>query len=316
MRKTLHKRILTLQEINRRAVQDPKGFVEEEEHRYATEVTELSKLLVEDMDDRCLIMLAGPSSSGKTTTAGMLCSELQRNGVDAHVISLDDFYRGRRQAPQLADGSYDYEALEALNLEQLRCCMKELLQDGISQIPVFDFLTGSPAEQKRELRIGHNSAVIFEGIHALNPIFEQHLPQENLYKVFINTMTAIYDGEMKLLARRQLRLVRRLLRDARFRNSPPDNTLQMWQQVVRGENLYMFPYVDTVDYAIDTTHAYEPCVFTKELLSLLGELPKNDPFIATAEQLQSAIHQFEPLPTSLVTCHSMLREFIGNDDCD
>lgn len=256
-------------------------------------------------------MLSGPSSSGKTTTALLLRDGLRELGVDAHTVSLDNFYRGRTLAPVLEDGSYDYEALEALNLDQLRCCMRELIQMGETQIPIFDFASGKPLDEKTLLRIALDSVVIFEGIHALNPIFEQHLPQENLYKIFVNTITPIYDGEDKLLARRDIRLVRRMLRDERFRSSPLENTLKMWQQVVRGENIYMFPYVDTVDAVIDTTHAYEPCVFAGELLPLLAAVPENDPYIETVRHLTASLSRFEAVDPVIVPRRTMLREFLG-----
>lgn len=256
-------------------------------------------------------MLSGPSSSGKTTTALLLRDGLRELGVDAHTVSLDNFYRGRMLAPVLEDGSYDYEALEALNLDQLRCCMRELIQLGETQLPIFDFVSGKPLEEKTVLRIAHDSVVIFEGIHALNPIFEQHLPQENLYKIFVNTITPIYDGEDKLLARRDIRLIRRMLRDERFRSSPLENTLRMWQQVVRGENMYMFPYVDTVDAVIDTTHAYEPCVFAGELLPLLAEVPQTDPYIETVRHLTASLSRFEAVDPAILPRRTMLREFLG-----
>lgn len=306
------RRGLQLEDINRRARCDAPTFVEEENQRYIDEVGRLSRFLAVHLSKRRIVMLCGPSSSGKTTTALLLRDALREMGVDAHTVSIDDFYRGRKLAPVLEDGSYDYEALEALDLEKLQGCMRDLIYRGRTRLPIFDFVTGRPAEETRELVMGGDSVVIFEGIHALNPIFEEHLSTDSLYKIFINTVTPVYDGDDKLLARRSIRLVRRMLRDERFRGSPVADTLRMWPQVVRGENLYMFPYVDTADTILDTTHAYEPCVLGTQLLPLLEQAGPDCPDQETVRKLQKALSRFVPIEPSLVPEDSMLREFLGD----
>lgn len=311
MKKIFPKRRLKLAEINRSARENPAAFIAEENQRYADTVEDLSRNLAMGLQDRCLVMLAGPSSSGKTTTAVLLTEAIRKLGLDAHKVSLDDFYCGWGRAPVLEDGSYDYEALEALDLPLLQRCMQQLLEEGRTRLPIYDFMQGRPSEETRTLEIGHDSVVIFEGIHALNPVFEEHLPVENLCKVFINTISPIYDEGEKLLARRELRLVRRLLRDERFRNSSVEETLAMWPQVTRGENLYMFPFVDTVDAILNTTHAYEPCVFAAELLPLLEAVPESSPYAAQAASLAAALRPFQRISPELVPQRSLLREFLG-----
>lgn len=312
MKQNFHKRTLKLEGINHFAKVDPEGFAQSENERYQREIDALARFLTVGFDSHCLVMLSGPSSSGKTTTALMLRDRLREMDVDAHTISMDDFYRGREQAPRLPDGSFDYEALEALRLDTLETCMRDLLQKGCAEIPRFDFQAGKPAEETRELCIQPGSVVIFEGIHAINPYFERHLPSENLFKIFVNTVTPIYDGSDKLVARRELRLIRRLLRDERFRGSPVENTLGMWPQVVRGENEYMFPYVDTADYLVDTTHAYESCVFAPLLLPSLKAVPPDSPHAAMAARLVSKLERFEPVPLDAMPRDSLLREFVGD----
>lgn len=304
---------LALDEINRRAINDPLGFIQEETARFATDVRQLADDILAARHDRLLIMLAGPSSSGKTTTASMLCDGLHARGVETHTVSIDDFYRGRGQAPILPDGSYDYEALEALDVPEMLSCLQALLETGEADLPQYDFMSGKPHPEKRHLKTSAHAAIIFEGIHAVNPIFEQHIARERMIKLFVNPMRRFYDGEETLLARRQTRLVRRILRDNRFRNSPPANTLKMWKQVVRGERQYMFPFVDTVDYAVDTTHAFEPCVYRKEFLELMESLPTNHPSYELAKQLQDAVAAFAEIPVSAVPTDCLLREFLGSD---
>lgn len=309
--KTFQRRNLKLNEINNRVRTDPSGFVGEESERFQNELDTLAKLL-SSSGDHTLVMLSGPSSSGKTTTALMIRDRLRELGVDAYTISMDNFYRGREQAPRLADGTYDYEALEALRLDDLERCMRELIQDGKTMLPKFDFQAGCPSSETEELRVQKNSVVIFEGIHAINPYFEKHLPSESVFKVFVNTVSPIYDGYLKLVARREIRLTRRMLRDERFRNSSVTNTLDMWQQVKRGENMYMFPYVDTVDYLIDTTHAYEPCVFAPLLLPDLKKVPENDEHADIARHMVQALSAFEPLSLDYMPKNALLREFVGD----
>lgn len=310
--RTYRKRNLKLDEINKRVRSDPAGFVQEEGERFREDIDSLAKYLSTGFDNHCLVMLSGPSSSGKTTTALTIRDRLRELGTDAYTISMDNFYRGREQAPRLADGTYDYEALEALRLEELERCMRELIRDGHTLLPKFDFQNGQPFADMTELSIQKNSVVIFEGIHAINPFFEKHLPSESIFKVFVNTVSPVYDGYSKLVARRDLRLTRRMLRDERFRNSSVTNTLNMWPQVVRGENEYMFPYVDTVDYLIDTTHAYEPCAFAPLILPDLKAVPENSIHIEAAHRLVKALSTFEPLSLEYMPKSALLREFVGD----
>lgn len=311
MRHVWNKRSLQREVINDRLRRDPMELVAEEEQRYDDAVQAVVRRLALAAQSRCLVMLSGPSSSGKTTTALLIRDSLREMGMEAHTVSLDDFYRGREQAPRLPNGQFDYETPEALDLGRLESCMLGLLKEGRTLLPRFDFEAGRPAADTRELCLGPDAVVIFEGIHALNPVFERHIPQENVVKLFINTLSPIYAGDDKLLARRDIRLIRRLLRDVHFRASSLENTLEMWQQVVRGENLYLFPYVDTVDLVVDTTYAYEPGLFAHELLPLLREVPADTPYSGTVRHLIEALSSFEPLDKDALPASSMLREFVG-----
>lgn len=313
MNRFFEQRTLRVQEINARVTNDPQSLIEEECARYLGNVRRVTEHLVSRMRDRCLVLLSGPSSSGKTTTANNLKRELELCGREASIISLDDFYRGKGHAPILPDGSFDYESIEALDLPQLQNCMKELLTDGVTQLPRFDFNTREPTSEKYELRIRDNSVVIFEGIHALNPMLEDHLPGDNVFKIFINVMSRVYDGQDTLLTRRDLRLCRRMLRDYQFRNSSIENTLDMWRQVVRGENLYMFPYVDMANVVFDTTHAFEPAMLAPCLLPLLQDVPTDSPYTETIGHLINAVSQFQPLSEKLLPKDALLREFVGAD---
>ncbi|MBR5540202.1 MAG: nucleoside kinase [Clostridia bacterium] len=311
MNRFFEQRILRVTDINERVERDPQRMIVEECTRYLENVRRVTEHMVSKMTGRCLVLLSGPSSAGKTTTANNLKRELEVRGRQASIISLDDFYRGKGLAPRLPDGSFDYESIEALDLPQLQTCMKELLTNGVTLLPRFDFNTREPDPEKQELRIADNSVVIFEGIHALNPMLEDHLPGDNVFKIFINVMSRVYDDEDTLLTRRDLRLCRRMLRDYQFRSSSIENTLDMWRQVVRGENLYMFPYVDTANAVFDTTHAFESAMLAPRLLPLLHEVPADSPYAETVDHLINALSKFRPLSSEMLPADALLREFVG-----
>lgn len=311
MNNTVSERILTLRDLSREVSTDPVALIQQEETRYAAEISRTAHDITARMNGRTVLMLSGPSSAGKTTSAHLLKRALTEHGIDTQIVSLDDFYKGRGKAPQLPDGSYDYESVEALDLVKLQQCLYELLNVGCSELPIFDFTAHQPSTETRKLCLTDHSLVIFEGIHALNPLFEEHLPKEKVLTMFVNTLSPVWDGNKKCLARRDIRLMRRLLRDIRFRNSSFENTLDMWRQVVRGEQLYLFPYAnDTVHFRLDTTHAYEPFLFAAELLPLLKEASES-PFKKQLEELAEKLERFAPLSLSLVPSTSLLREFFG-----
>jgi len=297
-------------EINRRIATDPAAFVAEECARYRANVAEVEGWLNDATVKRRVLLLAGPSSSGKTTTANLLCESLRRDGVDAFVVSLDDFYRGRGLAPQLPDGSYDYESPEALDLPQLAACIRSLLDEGHAMLPQYDFKAGRPKAEKVPLTLSNRSVVIFEGIHALCPMLVERLPQKHVKKLFIHTRSRFYDGEECLLSRREIRLIRRMVRDEKHRGTTAEQTLSMWPQVLRGEDTYLFPYADTVDMTIDTTHAFEPCMMAVQALPLLSSIAKEHPYYSEAQHLIEALTGFVSAPLSLLPENCILREFL------
>ena len=303
------KRDLQLEWINHCARTDPRMLVEQEHAQYIGQMEQVRGYLEGKLRDRLLIALSGPSSAGKTTSAEWLRGRLQEDGIEAYVVSLDDFYLGRERAPMLPDGSYDYETVEALNLPLLRQCMYDLMEQGRALLPRFDFQAGRPAPEKRELCLPHNAVVIFEGIHALNPLLTDSLGDEALTKIFVHTYTPICNGAEKQLTRRELRLCRRILRDARFRNSEIDNTLNMWPQVIRGEDLYLFPYVDTADIRVDTTFAFEPCMTAPLILPQLPLI--RDLYPQWYERLALILSPFEAMDPALLPPDALLHEFLG-----
>ncbi len=302
-----------LQELKPLLAADAAGLIAREEAHYTHQIGAVAEAIADAADGLQFVWTCGPSSVGKTTTARRLCAALENRGVQAFTVSLDDFYRGKYDAPLLEDGSYDYESPGALDLPRLHRCLTALATTGETDLPRYDFEAGEPSKLATHLRVTGRTAVIFEGIQAFSPLLTDGLgalPVPSL-RLFINTRTRFTDGGDLLLCRRDIRLVRRLLRDERTRATSFADTMAMWQKVLAGDERHIFPYSDRADLLIDTALGYEPCVtaplITDKLTVLYGT-----PFEATARRLQSALARFPVLPQESVPADSILREFIGN----
>lgn len=301
-----------IRRVNDRIKHDAAGFIEEEESRFERQIEAAADRIAEHTHGLQIVWQCGPSSVGKTTTAACLRAALTARGVPSFVVSLDDFYLGKGIAPVLADGSLDYESPEALDLPLFETCLTELLQTGETHLPIYDFTAGSPAKDTRHLHIAGDAVVLFEGVHAFEPRLIKNItvPLGNPMKLFVNTTARFTDGGEVLLSRRDIRLARRLLRDERKRNSGFENTMTMWQQVLKGDDRYIFPYYKQADITVDTTLGYEPCVMGALLRARLHTLDGTR-FEDTARRFDESFSRFETVSPSLVPKGSVLREFIG-----
>ncbi len=300
-----------LEYINDRAVSDPVNFIEKCEKRYQSIIDKIVKKITEE-DGREIIMLAGPSSAGKTTTAKRLKEGLQAKGVTTYVLSLDDFYLNREDIPYLPDGTQDYETVHALDLDRLENDLNSLLQGETVKTPVFDFTTGKRSDTEfNTITLGQEDVVIIEGLHALNPIITEKV-HGKLLKVYINVSSRIYDENGDLvLNKRNFRFLRRMIRDYKFRASSVDNTYKLWKNVTAGEDKYLFPYRDNADIKGNTIHLYEPCVIKNQALPLLRGSEVSAEFREDAEKLCASLERFFDIDEKEVPDDSLLREFLG-----
>ncbi|MBR5135267.1 MAG: hypothetical protein IKV35_06685 [Clostridia bacterium] len=301
-----------VRDVNRAMRDDPAAFIAAEEARYDRDIAAAANRIA-DGDNGCrLIWQCGPSSVGKTTTARRLSTALAQRGVQTHIVSLDDFYRGVGKAPLLPDGGYDYESPYALDLERLDRCVTELIETGQTRLPIYDFPAGRPSEETRLLQVRDGAAVIFEGIHAFSPLVTASTEKIGVkpWRLYVNTRSRFTDGDEILLCRRDIRLSRRLLRDERTRASSYENTMMMWSGVLRGDEQYILPHSDTADIVIDTTMAYEPCVLKDLLLSRLHTLD-GTAYEETARHFRQSYAAFESISTAYLPENSVLREFVG-----
>lgn len=301
----------TLSLINKKSAENKQGFIFACEERFDSAVNAVvNTFLSNPVYD--IVLLAGPSSSGKTTTAGILAQKIRSSGRNAFIVSLDDFYFNRADIPLNEDGMKDYENVTALDIELIHKCFGELIEKRESELPIFDFTTGSRSEKTKHIALGKDDVIIVEGLHALNPVITQGLDETHLYKIYISVSSRILDddGEI-LLNKRNLRLIRRMIRDYEHRNSSVENTLFMWQGVLSGEDKFLFPFESYADVKINSFHAYETCLFKNEALRLLSEVPSDSIYIEKVKELRNAIKRFNPIDVSLLPEKSLLNEFIS-----
>ena len=302
----------TLRLINEKVKTDCDSFIAECEKHYQDIVDRIIEKIVNE-DGREIIMLAGPSSAGKTTTAKRLRKGLLNKGINTYVLSLDDFYLNREDIPYLPDGTRDYETVYALDLDCLERDLNELLEGKTVRTPVFDFTTGKRSDTEfNEITLGEEDVVIIEGLHALNPIITEKV-HGKLLKVYINVSSRIYDENGNvLLSKRSFRFIRRMIRDYKFRASSVENTYKLWKNVTAGEDKYLFPYRNNADIKGNTIHLYESCVLKHQALALLRDCKVSPEFSANTEMLCRALADFEDIPEEKVPEDSLLREFLGN----
>lgn len=299
--------------INLEAKNDPAGLVERCEERYKRIIGNTVDECIERANGRLVIMLAGPSASGKTTTAHKLKEKFIEKGENCHVISLDDFYLNREDVPGYSEGEPDFETVYALDLKLIDSCLQSLLSGEETYLPAFNFETGTRDDRAKYFRLGENDVVIVEGLHALNPIVTQNIPDEFLYKIYISVSSRIYNEESEdiILNKRNLRFIRRLIRDYKFRASSVDNTYRMWDSVRMGEDKYLFAFKDNADLRINTIHIYEPCVFKNIAIEMLQSVDESSIYYRDAKRLIRALNKFTQIEPEKVPEDSLLREFLG-----
>lgn len=300
-----------LEQINDGAVQDPAHMVEEVEGAYRESLRNVARNISERKKRARIVMLSGPSSSGKTTTAHLLRDYLEGFGIKAYIISLDDFYLGRDRTPRLPDGSYDFETVEALDAEKIIGCLSDVIATGKFNVPHYSFALGRPEGEDAQYEIAPEDMVIVEGIHGLNPLFTRGLPEDAYVKLYVSVKQQIKDANGEVLSPMNLRLIRRIVRDIKFRDSPAERTLSMWPQVIEGENRYIRPYRIWADYTVNSIHIYEPCVLRTVAIPLLRAIEIDSLHYKKARDLESRLMRFEPVDAALVPDGSMLREFLG-----
>lgn len=269
-----------------------------------------------------VVLIAGPSSSGKTTFCKKLTYALQQQGLKPYGMSLDDFYVDRELTPLDEYGEYDFESLYAINLPLLNDCLVRLFKGEEVQTPRYDFPTGkSILDGGKKISLPSDGILMLEGIHGLNPELVSALPQDSIVRVYISALTVqrpqdmgIFFGDDALadfIPTTDNRLIRRMVRDSQFRNTTARETLQRWPSVRRGEEKWIVPYQQNADLTINSSFQYELCLLRRKALPLLESVTGNMPEYDEAQRLIRLIRRYHEIPVDLLPPYSLLREFLG-----
>jgi len=278
-------------------------------------LSDIARLICEKRDNIKLILIAGPSSSGKTTSAKRLGIELMVSGLNPIAISLDDYYRGTKEAPKDEKGEPDYECLEALDVPFFNEQLQALYNGEEVTLPIYDFKTGSRKPGGgRKIKLEKNNVLIVEGIHGLNEALTYSIDRKTKFKVYVSALTQLNLDDHNRIPTSDNRLLRRMVRDSQFRSMQAAGTIKMWPKVQAGERKHIFPFEETSDTAFNTALDYELSVLKYYADPLLRVIKPGMPEYAEAVRLLAFLENFIPIPPQYVPGTSILREFIGGSE--
>ena len=257
------------------------------------------------------ILIAGPSSSGKTTFAKRLGIQLRLNGLKPVTISVDNYFVERKDNPKHSDGTYDFECIEAIDLKLFNEHLTKLLNGEEIDVPTFNFKTGNKEYHGEKMKLADDEVLVMEGIHCLNDKLTESIPKEQKYKIYISALTVLNIDYYNRISTTDTRLIRRIVRDYQFRSYSALHTLQTWLSVNKGEEKYIYPFQEEADSMFNTSLIYELCVLKKHAHPLLKEITNVSKEFSEAKNLYNLLNYFEDIPDELVPRNSLLREFIG-----
>ena len=304
--------IWQLDDINFKTVSDPKALVEEGDARYQARVAEAAEKIIENKKSSPIVLLSGPSGSGKTTTAMKIAEELNRRGVGTHYVAMDDYFKNvtPETTPRTPEGDYDLESPLCLDMDLLNQHFTQLSRGERIYVPKYEFSRQMRIQEpSKSIKLKDDEIVIFEGIHALNDAITDQHPEA--FKLYISARTDVMFGSRLVFKRSWFRLVRRTVRDHKFRGTDPMDTIAMWANVRRGEAKYISPFREKADFEFDTAFGYELPVFNATATQLFQAIPEG---IERYEELRTvlpALQLFGHIDESLVAPDALIREFIG-----
>ncbi len=306
--------IETLTKLNK-AIRDGKAkdIVMLDEALHEKKISRIADSIAEKKDVK-MVLIAGPSSSGKTTFAQRLGLQLQLNGLKPVTISVDNYFVEREQTPVDSDGKYDFEAIEAVDMKLLNEHIERLLNGEEVEMPTFNFTTGSKEYKGNKIKLGKDDIIVMEGIHCLNDRLTAQIPRNKKFKVYISALTVLNIDEFNRISTTDSRLIRRIVRDSNFRSYSAIHTLKMWDSVNRGELKNIFPFQEEADAMFNTSLIYEICVLKKYALPQLEAIDNRSIEFSEAKRIREFLKYFEDIPDDLVPTNSLLREFIGGGD--
>lgn len=258
-----------------------------------------------------VILIAGPSSSGKTTFSKRLSIQLMTSGLRPYPISLDDYFVNREDNPRDENGDYDYESIYALNLKLFNEHLQMLLAGEEIELPKYDFTAGKSTMSGKRLKLSPNTILILEGIHALNPILTKDVPDDRKFKIYVSALTTIKLDNHNYIPTTDNRLIRRIVRDFKYRGASASDTIARWPSVRRGEDKWIFPFQENADMMFNSALLYELAVLKNQAIPVLESVNENQPEYATANHLIQFLKYFKTIPDRELPPTSILREFLG-----
>ena len=265
-----------------------------------------------DDEDIHIILIAGPSSSGKTTFAERLAVQLKVNGKRPVSISVDDYFVDREKTPLNEDGTYDFESIYAIDLQRLNEDLVKLIEGKEVELPKFNFITGKREKSSKVIKVDKDHPIIVEGIHSLNPEMTSYIPEKNKYKIYISALTQLNIDAHNRIPTTDTRLIRRIVRDIKYRGNDAIRTLEMWSGVRKGEERYIFPFQEEADVMFDSALVYELSVLKKHIKPLLEEIDSNSIHYGEAKKLLKFLQYFKDIEhENIIPQNSILREFVG-----
>lgn len=301
-----------LREINFKTVADPAGFLRECDERYNDEIYDVAEKIIEHMSVCPIVLLSGPSGSGKTTTSMKIAEELNRRGVKTYHVGMDDYFKTitHDTVPRTPEGDMDLESPLCLDMDLLNRHFDMLERGERVYVPKYEFSRQMRIQEpSKSIQLKKDEVVVFEGIHALNDMITDVHPEA--FKLYISARSNVeFDGKV-VFRRYWFRLVRRTVRDYKFRGTDPQNTMRMWANVIRGEKNYISPFKHKADYRFDSSFAYEPAVFNEIATKLFQSVPEGIERFENLRKVLPALQLFGKIDESLVAPDALVREFIG-----
>ena len=300
-----------IEKINENIAFDFSGMISKTETEMEGKVLKTAKAIFEKGEKLKIVLVSGRSASGKTTFTKKVCKKLSEMGREAKHIALDDFLLGFGYMPLNEDGTFDMESIEGLDTAWANKTFRILLSEGKADFPTFDFPNQRRGDKWNRVEIGEKGLIIIEGIHSLNPLLTENLPEEGILKMFIEPKKAYEKDGKTILSAEEVRLMRRTVRDELFRGWEAEKTFAQWKSVLAGEKIYIEPYIDSAEIKVDSSMDFEPAVFVKVLSEMLSKIDEKSPFFGDAERFFKKLSLFEKISPDFLPKDSLLREFVG-----
>jgi uridine kinase len=267
--------------------------------------------MISASNNKKLVLIAGPSSSGKTTFAQRLSVQLRVNGLKPVPISLDDFFKNREDTPKDEFGEYDFETIDSIDIVTFNDVIKRLIEGEEVEMPSFNFHTGDREWKGKKLRITEEQVLVVEGIHGLNERLTQYIPKEQKFKIYISALTHLSIDDHNRIPTSDLRLIRRIVRDFQFRSADALSTIKRWDSVRRGEDTYIYPFQEEADIMFNSSLVYELAVLNQIALPQLEKIDNSVPEYIEAKRLSKFLQYFLNADIDEIPSNSILREFVG-----